>query len=94
MSDYKIKPRIADPLADSEDVKKGYGYELSDISTINDADCLVLGVAHDEYVKMGISGLSGLFDKNLDNSEKVIIDVKGILDKKEVKELGFSYWRL
>ena len=94
LSDYKIKPRIADPLADSEDVKKGYGYELTDINTIDDADCLVLGVAHAEYAEMGLSGLEKLFDKKLENSEKVLIDVKGILDKKEVKERGFSYWRL
>ncbi len=54
----------------------------------------MLGVAHAEYMEMGLSGLEKLFDKKLENSEKVLIDVKGILDKKEVKERGFSYWRL
>ncbi len=94
LSDYKIKPRITDPLADSEDVKKGYGYELTDIKDIKDADCVVIGVAHKEYVEMGLSGIAGLFNDKLEAGEKVIIDVKGILDKKEVKAGGFSYWRL
>ncbi len=94
LSDYKIRPRITDPLADSADVKNGYGYELTDIASIHDADCVVLGVAHNEYARLGLKGISELFDKDLDNSEKVIIDVKGILDKKEVKKSGFSYWRL
>ena len=43
---------------------------------------------------MGIQGIDRLFDKSLDYSGRVIIDVKGILDKNEVKKLGFSYWRL
>ena len=94
LSDYKIKPRITDPLADNEDVKRGYGYTLTDIEKIDDADCIVLGVAHDEYKNMGIQGIDRLFDKSLDYSGRVIIDVKGILDKNEVKKLGFSYWRL
>ena len=94
LSDYKIKPRITDPLADNEDVKRAYGYELTDINAINDADCIVLGVAHDEYKERGLSGIEELFDKGLKNSEKVIIDIKGILDKKEVTDNGFSYWRL
>ena len=94
LSEYTIQPRITDPLADPEDVKKTYGYELTDIKDINDADCLILGVAHDEYKKMGLSGMDTLFDSSLKNNEKVIIDIKSILDKKEVEENGYSYWRL
>ncbi|MCR5651466.1 MAG: nucleotide sugar dehydrogenase [Lachnospiraceae bacterium] len=94
LSEYEIKPRITDPKADPEDVKETYGYELTDIDEINDADCLILGVAHDEYRKMGLSGCDRLFDRSLKNSEKVIIDIKSVLDKKEVERNGYSYWRL
>ena len=94
LSEYTIQPRITDPLADPEDVKKTYGYELTDIKDINDADCLILGVAHDEYKNMGLSGMDALFDSSLKNGEKVIIDIKSILDKKEVENNGYSYWRL
>ncbi|MBQ7464622.1 MAG: nucleotide sugar dehydrogenase [Lachnospiraceae bacterium] len=94
LSEYTIQPRITDPLADPEDVKKTYGYELTDIKDINDADCLILGVAHDEYKSMGLSGMDALFDGTLKNGEKVIIDIKSILDKKEVEKNGYSYWRL
>ena len=75
-------------------MKKTYGYELTDIKDINDADCLILGVAHDEYKNMGLSGMDALFDSSLKNGEKVIIDIKSILDKKEVENNGYSYWRL
>ena len=94
LSEYTIQPRITDPLADPEDVKKTYGYELTDIKDINDADCLILGVAHDEYKNMGLSGMDALFDSSLKNGEKVIIDIKSILDKKEVENNDYSYWRL
>ncbi|MBR5375796.1 MAG: nucleotide sugar dehydrogenase [Lachnospiraceae bacterium] len=94
LGEYKISPRITDPLADPQDVKRTYGFELTDIRDIDDADCLVLGVSHDEYKEMGLSGMDALFDKTLKNSEKVIIDIKSILDKKEVERNGYSYWRL
>jgi UDP-N-acetyl-D-galactosamine dehydrogenase len=30
----------------------------------------------------------------LDNNEKIIIDIKSILDREEIEEKGYSYWRL
>ncbi|MBO4374610.1 MAG: nucleotide sugar dehydrogenase [Lachnospiraceae bacterium] len=94
LSEYGIRPRITDPMADSEDVKRSYGYDLTDIKDINDADCLILGVSHDAYKQMGLSGMDALFDSKLKNEEKVIIDIKSILDKKEVEKNGYFYWRL
>ena len=42
---------------------------------------------------MGIDKINGIFS-DVDNKEKIIIDVKGILDKQVVKNKGYSYWRL
>ena len=49
LEQYKIHPVLVDPRADAEDVKRSYGYELSDIKDAYDADCIVLAVAHDEF---------------------------------------------
>jgi len=31
---------------------------------------------------------------NIENHQKVLIDVKSIFNRKEIEERGYSYWRL
>jgi UDP-N-acetyl-D-galactosamine dehydrogenase len=93
LNEYGIEPIVVDPQADKEDAKQEYGVDLVEIGNIKDADCLVFAVAHDEFKKMSWNQIDGLF-RDKDNSEKVIIDVKSILDKAEVEKAGYSYWRL
>lgn len=93
LEQYKIHPVLVDPRADAEDVKRSYGYELSDIKDAYDADCLVLAVAHDEFRAKDLKDWDGYFKKS-DNKEKVLIDIKSVLDRHEVEEKGYRYWRL
>ena len=67
--------------------------QLSGICDSNDADCIVLAVAHDEFKKKSLSEWDKHFI-DIPNDEKVIIDIKSILDKEEVWAKGFRYWRL
>jgi len=76
-----------------EIVKQEYGVNLVEIENLNDADCLVFAIAHDEFKNMSLEQIDSLFGK-YSNDEKVIIDVKSILDKKNIEEIGNSYWRL
>lgn len=93
IKDYGIKPVIADPCADAADVKRTYGCSLMDMSEIKAADCLVLGVAHNIFKEMTLEEYDSLFAA-MPKSEKVIIDVKGVLDKEAAIAQGYSYWRL
>lgn len=93
LRDYGIKPIIVDPEADADEAKNEYGIELTDIKEIKNADCLVLAVAHDIFKKMSWDEIDSLY-KNIDNMDKVLIDVKSILDRKKIKDKGYSYWRL
>ena len=93
LKEYGIEPIVVDPEADANEAKHEYGIDLVDIKDINDADCLVFAVAHGEFRNMGIDKINGIFS-DVDNKEKIIIDVKGILDKQVVKNKGYSYWRL
>lgn len=93
VKDYGIKPLIADPNADAGDLERTYGCSLSQLSEIKDADCIILGVAHDVFKEMTIDELDAFFG-DMPVSEKVIIDVKSILDRDEVEKRGYSYWRL
>lgn len=93
LEQYRITPVLVDPRADASEVEKSYGYKLSGIEDAYDADCLVIAVAHDEYREKSLEDWNTFF-RNCNDNEKVIIDVKSVLDKKAVAEKGFRYWSL
>lgn len=93
LNEYGIEPIVVDPQADKEDAKHEYGVDLVELKDVKDADCLVFAVAHNEFKYMDLNKIDSLFG-DYDNSQKVIIDVKSILDKAEIEKLGYSYWRL
>lgn len=93
LNQYGINPILVDPEANPDDVKNEYNIELTNLNSINDADCIVFAVAHKEFESLGYEQIDSMFCDS-DNSEKVIIDVKSMLNKKQFEENGFSYWRL
>ena len=60
---------------------------------VADADCVIVAVAYNEFKEMSLDELDKLY-KVCSNDEKVLVDVKGILDKKIVEDAGYKYWRL
>ena len=93
LREYGIEPIIVDPEADTDEAKQEYGIDLVDIKNVKDADCVVLTVAHDTFRKLSWNEIDALYG-NFENKDKVLIDVKSILDRKEIEEKGYSYWRL
>ena len=93
LSEYGIKPVLVDPQADPAGAKKECPTELVELKDIRDADCIILAVAHDEFKALSLSDFDAMF-ADMDNSEKVLIDVKSVLDKNEIENAGYCYWRL
>jgi len=93
LNEYSIKPIVVDPLANKDDAKQEYGLQIVELHDVSNVDCVVIAVAHDEFKNMTLKQIDRLFGKT-DNSEKVIIDVKSILDRTEVEKRGYVYWRL
>ena len=93
LKEFGVDPVVVDPWASEHDAMEEYGVTLTALSNANDADCVILAVAHNEFKELGINGIDKLF-KAVDNSEKVLIDVKGLLDKKMVESKNYKYWRL
>ena len=90
---YDIQPVVCDPWADVDEVKAVYGLELCRMEDIHDADCLILAVAHREYRSMSLEAIDKLYAA-MPDGDKVLIDVKSILDRQQVKAAGYRYWRL
>lgn len=93
LREYEIEPIVVDPQANGQDTYHEYGVELVELENIKNADCLVFAVAHDEFKNMSMEKMDGLF-ANVPNNEKVLIDVKSILNKYEVENQGYRYWNL
>ena len=93
LKEYSITPVITDPVADPIEAKRGYGINFVPYEAIKDMDIVILAVAHKEYCNLTRDDI-GKYFKSVDNTYKVIIDIKGILDRKEYEALGYNYWRL
>lgn len=93
LGEYGINPVVCDPVADKEEAKKLYGIEFTQLDKICNMDAVVLAVSHEEFKKLSLSDIDKLF-KAEDNSKKVIVDVKGVLNRKEAEKANYLYWRL
>ena len=93
LKEYGITPVIADPVADTEEGRSHYGLEFADISAVKDMDAVILAVAHTEFSAFSTGEIDAMFAEG-DNHSKVLIDVKGVLDRKTYTEAGYQYWRL
>ena len=93
LKEYGIDPIVVDPWASQRDAMHEYGVTLTPVEKIADLDCLILAVAHNEFRRMSVDQYLKLF-RDMPNEEKVLVDVKGILDKNAVKQANFRCWRL
>lgn len=90
LKEYGIHPVIADPEADAEEARRLYGIEFTDISSMKDMDAVILAVAHKEFTGLQINDINKLFG----GGKKVLLDLKGVLNRKEYDNTEYEYWRL
>lgn len=93
LNEYDIKPFVVDPIADKNDAKQEYGIDLIEFKNLENIDCIVFAVAHDEFRNIDLKKIYRLFG-NFDNNEKIIIDVKSMFKRYDVEENGCMYWSL
>lgn len=93
LNTYGIEPVVVDPWASERDAMHEYGVTLTPIEDVVDADCVIVAVAHNEFRAMCLSDIKKLF-KAGDDSEKVLIDVKGLYKIEDLKVSGMQWWRL
>lgn len=94
LKEYGIDPIVTDPKADFETAKKEYGIELTALERIPKADCIIVAVGHREYRAMSLMQIKKMFKSNLENKQKVLIDVKSLYRIDELEASGMKFWRL
>lgn len=93
LKEYGINPMIADPEADAEEAKHEYGIVFDSVENIEAMDAIVVAVGHDQFLRLTQEDFNKMFKKG-SNESKVLLDIKGILDRKEYEVAGYRYWRL
>ena len=90
LQEYGITPVISDPQADADEAERLYGIKFVELSKIKDMDAVVLAVAHEEFKSLSMNDIDSLYREG----KKVLVDLKGLLNRKEYEKAGYSYWRL
>ena len=93
LKEYGIIPLICDPVADASEVKQLYGIEFVPLDSLKDLDAVIIAVSHSEFASLSMEDLDRLY-KQSPNHEKVVVDVKSILDRKAYEQAGYCYWSL
>jgi len=74
LQDFDCKVDVYDPWADKEEVKREYNLDLIENLNLDNYQTIVLAVAHNEFKNLDIKS----------DDEKVVYDIKSILDKNYV----------
>lgn len=93
LKEYGIEPMIADPEADATEAKHEYGIILDELVDIKEMDAIIIAVSHNQFLKLSQEDFENMF-KDGSNEGKVILDIKGVLNRKEYEIAGYRYWRL
>lgn len=91
LKEYGITAVIADPAADAQEAKWLYGIEFADMDEIRDKDAVILAVAHEEFRSMDVSRMDAFYKAG---GKKVLLDLKGVLNRRGFEAAGYQYWRL
>jgi len=90
LREYGIEPLIADPVADASEAKRLYGVDFVELNDVKNMDAVILAVAHSEFSRFTMDDMNKFFG----NGQKVLLDLKGLLNRHEYESAGYNYWRL
>ncbi|ASN04227.1 nucleotide sugar dehydrogenase [Virgibacillus necropolis] len=90
LKDYGVNVLVHDPIANNIEVKAQYKIDLVDKEDVTKVNAVVLAVPHKEFYSYYTSDyFDGLYAEN-----RVLVDVKGVLNKLQFESRGYSYWSL
>ena len=92
LGEYGIHPIVVDPAADADEAKRLYGIEFQTMDDVKNVDAVIIAVAHDKFLSLSKDDINSFF--NPKHKQKVLMDIKGLLDRKEYMTEDYLYWRL
>ena len=92
LQEYGITPMVVDPAADAAEAKRLYGITFNTMEDIKEMDAVIVAVSHKQFLTLDKEKISSLYSKA--HAKKVLVDIKGIFDRKEYSTEDYIYWRL
>ncbi len=92
LGEYGIVPVVVDPAADAEEAERLYGISFQPMEAVHDMDAVIIAVAHDAFLKLGRKEIDAFYCTA--HKRKVLLDIKGLLERKEYLTEDYLYWRL
>ena len=88
LREYGIEPLIQDPVADAAEAMRLYQVKFAE-GAIRNMDAVILAVAHTQFTALSMTEIDRMFGKG----QKVLLDIKGLLDRTAYEKAGYLYWR-
>mgnify|MGYP000515095877 FL=1 len=92
LQEYGITPMVVDPAADAAEAKRLYGITFNTMEDIKEMDAVIVAVSHKQFLTLDKEKISSLYSEA--HAKKVLVDIKGIFDRKEYSTEDYIYWRL
>ena len=92
LGEYGISPLVVDPEADAEEAKRLYGITFGTMDDVRDMDAVVIAVSHRQFTEFTREQINGFFDEK--HSQRVLMDIKGVLNRQDYLSEDYLYWRL
>lgn len=89
LKDYNAQVYCCDPVADAPDAEHEYGVKFTNFADIPQVPLLIVAVAHQEFKDLSLDELLAKVTPG-----GIVIDVKSILPKDEIRARGYIIWRL
>ncbi|MFO7885944.1 MAG: nucleotide sugar dehydrogenase [Desulfobacteraceae bacterium] len=89
LQSYGIEVLVHEPMADPREAEQLYGISLCSMDDLSGLGAVIIAVPHKRYKDMGLSEFAAML-----NTKGCIIDIKSILDKKDLEKRNIRFWRL
>jgi len=93
LKEYGITPFVVDPAADAAEAKRLYGIAFGKMEDVREMDAVIIAVSHTQFLELTQEQIASFY--NTAHTTKVLLDLKGILDRAAYgEEKDWLYWRL
>ncbi len=90
LEDFGIKVYVYDPFVKDNALEEQKINLVKNVKDKTPYDCIVIAVKHDIFIE----SFNLDFYAEFMNKPSVLIDIKGVYDRREAENRGFVYWRL
>lgn len=92
LGEYGIVPMVVDPSADAGEAKRLYGITFRTMDEITEMDAVIIAVAHEAFLQLDKEQIDSFYQTA--RKRKVLMDIKGVLDRRSYQSEDYLYWRL